>query len=137
MGTHPIFESDFDCLTEPCSPRRLPARFMTPPGPILPLISRLSFWCKVSLESRVPSTLKVHSLTGLMLLVVSLQRRVARSTSDCPFSTQLPRPPPKSSPMPPSSTSHHPLPPPPSWTQSKPKFPSPSALLRVSHKRIW
>jgi len=30
MGTHPIFESDFDCLTDICSVRGINVKFDTP-----------------------------------------------------------------------------------------------------------
>merc|ERR1712131_508894 len=88
MGTHPIFESDFDCLTA-CTAQRSFVRFMTLLVLISALTKLLNCWSKGLLVNKVLSMLKDHLRTEQMLLVELPQRKEVKLTLTFQFLTRL------------------------------------------------
>merc|ERR1711931_244948 len=89
MGTHPIFESDFDCLTE-CS---LALLFVSPPAALSlpqsrPMVSRAH---TPQLSTQLPFNLATRTLSPLIWVCCHLFSRIKPSLTTLPIPSSPPR----------------------------------------------
>merc|ERR1711892_491407 len=87
MGTHPIFESDFDCLTESCLEPDYATLYAASPAHFIP--SGLQ-WPKNSLKVAIRLVLSGRRLRALTLSQFTQRKTRRNLRTSCPESSHLP-----------------------------------------------
>merc|ERR1712176_1638187 len=93
MGTHPIFESDFDCLTACFIECSLVLHFVSPPAALSLLQSRpmVSRAHTPQLFTRLPFNLAIRMLSPLTWLCCRLCSRISPLPTTLPIRSLPPR----------------------------------------------